>query len=315
MLAGNQVDLLQEGASCKECNQRLVFAEDNGEQVCNGCGMVNDNPTSSISYSRNYLEGLTGSASREEPTSSMTYDLNLPTVIDSNNFDANGTRIQGSYELTQLRKWNKYTISGDSKRINQVKAMREMEQIVGALGLANSVTRAACEIYRRGLKEGIISGRSITSMAAAAVLVACNLAGTSCSPDDIESLRNNANARVIRRYYKLLVDHMKIKVNAVDPARDVSRIAGRAALSGRTERRALEILAQVKDHAILAGKRPTSLAAGALYLASIQMRERTNQSRLAYAAGVTPMTIRERSSEISTLLDESKLAVELLKEV
>jgi transcription initiation factor TFIIB len=95
--------------------------------------------------------------------------------------------------------------------------------------------------------------------------------------------------------------------------RDLSRIAGRAALSGRTERRALEILAQVKDHAILAGKRPNSLAAGALYLASIQMREQTNQSRLAYAAGVTPMTIRERSSDISSLLGDSTIAVEPAK--
>ena len=124
--------------------------------------------------------------------------------------------------------------------------------------MPSSVTRSASEIYRRGLKGGRISGRSTMKMAASAVLVACNLAGTSCTPDDIENLRSNSSARIIRRYLKLLVDHLKIRLNSVDPSQEGSRIAGRAALSGRTERRALKILAQVKDHAIF-GREETKI--------------------------------------------------------
>ena len=107
----------------------------------------------------------------------MMYDLNLPTVIDIRNFDANGKKIHGSHELDQLRRWNNYTISGGLKRDNQVKAMRDIDQIVRSAGLPASVAREACEIYRRRLKNRVVRSRSITSMAAAAVLVACNLVG------------------------------------------------------------------------------------------------------------------------------------------
>jgi transcription initiation factor TFIIB len=237
----------------------------------------------------------------------MMYDLNLSTVIESENFDANGRKIQGSYELTQLRRWNAYTISRESKRNNEVKAMREIDQIVGAVGLPDSVAREACEIYHRELKSGIVRSRSITSMAAAAVLVAANLVGANCSLDEIEKLKNNANGNSIRRYHKLLLRNMNMRVTTMDPSRDVSRIAGKAGINGKVERRSLEILAQVKDNAMLAGKRPTSLAAAALYVASTQMGERTNQMRLAFAAGVTPITIRERSAEIATILSNSTI--------
>ncbi|HZW85036.1 MAG TPA: hypothetical protein VFE91_03930 [Nitrososphaerales archaeon] len=302
MATGGQVSLQKEKVSCKECHGALLFAEESGEQVCSVCGVVTNDPSISMVYSRNYRNGLTNSDQREYPTSNMLYDLDLPTIIDSKNFDAKGVGIKRSYELTQLRRWNTYTISGDSRRANQAKALREIEQIVRTLGMSNSITRQACEVYSGGLKRGIIGGKSITCMAAASVLVASDMVGTSCSADDIDYVRGTVDSKTIRRYHKLLLKSMNLRVNTIDPSHYISKIAGRAKLNGRTERRALEILAQVKDNAILAGKRPVSLAAGALYLASLQTDDQTNQSRLAYAAGVTPMTIRERSSEISGLL-------------
>jgi transcription initiation factor TFIIB len=180
MLVGSQVKFPETAASCKECHEKLVFADDVGEQVCGACGVVDDSLNSSASYSADYVAAMTNSAVRERPTSRMMYDLDLPTFIGSQNFDGNGRKIQGSYELTQLRKWNMYTISGGSKRYNAVKAMREIDQIVGAVGLPNSVAIQACEIYRRGLNNGITRSRSITGMAAAAVLVACSIVGANC---------------------------------------------------------------------------------------------------------------------------------------
>ena len=310
MLVSRQVGLLEDNASCKECHEKLVFAEDNGEQVCNHCGVVSDRPNFSFSHSPDYIAAMTNSTPREQPTSRMMYDLNLPTVIDSEDFDANGKRIQRSYELTQLRRWNIYTISRESRRNNEVQAMREIDQIVGAVGLPNSVAREACEIYHRGLKSGIIRSKSITSMAAAAVLVACSLVGANCPSDEIEKLKKTANGNVIRHYHKLLLRNMNIRVTAIDPSCDVSRIAGKAGLSGKVERKSLEILAQVKYDARLAGKRPASLAAAALYVASMQTGERTNQLRLAFAAGVTPITIRKRSAEISMILSNAAIPIE-----
>jgi transcription initiation factor TFIIB len=306
MLALAQVGLPKESASCKECLGKLVFDEDTREQICRFCGVVSDEPGGLVSSE---VATRTNSTSRERPTSTMMYDLNLPTVIDLRNFDANGRRIEGSYELTQLRRWNNYTISEGPKRNNQVQAMRDIDQIVRAAGLPDTVAREACEIYRKRLKGTSVRTRSITSMAAASVMVACNLVGATFPPAEFEKLKRTANGKFIRYYHKLLLKDLNMRVTAIDPSRDVSRIAGTAGMSGRVERKSLELLAQVKDHPLLAGKRHASLAAAALYVASIQVGERANQMRLAFAAGVTPITVRKRSAEISKILQDRVAAV------
>lgn len=307
MIPSGEAGLVEEDASCGECQEKLVFIEESGELVCNKCGVVSDRPNFSTSEGSDGVAAMSKSMPNEQPTSRIMYNLNLSTVIDSENFDANGKRIQRSYELAQLRRWNVYTISRETNRGNEVQAMREIDQIVGAVGLPDSVAREACEVYHTGLKSGIIRSRSITSMAAAAVLVACNLVGANCPSEEIEKLKKTANRNIIRHYTKLLLRNMNVMVTATDPSRAVSRIAGKASLSGRVERRSLEILSRVKLDARLAGKRPASLAAAALYVASVQTGEHTNQLRLAFAAGVTPITIRKRSADISMILGSASV--------
>ncbi len=310
MLVGSQVKVSETDVSCKECHEKLVFADDVGEQVCGSCGVVDEGLNSSASNSPDYVAAMTNSAVRERPTSRMMYDLDLPTFIGSQNFDGNGRRIQGSYELTQLRKWNKYTASEGSNRQNAVKAMREIDQIVGAVGLPNSVAIEACEIYRRGLKSGVTRSRSITGMAAAAVLVACSIVGANCPKEEIGRLKLAASRSSIRHYHKLLQRNMNIRVTMTDPSREVSRIAQNSGITGKVERRSLEILAQVKDDPTLAGKRPNSVAAAALNIASILMGQRTNQVRIAFAAGITPITIRKRTRDISAILRNAAIKAE-----
>ncbi|MGH9919291.1 MAG: transcription initiation factor IIB, partial [Nitrososphaerales archaeon] len=77
-----------------------------------------------------------------------------------------------------------------------------------------------------------------------------------------------------------------------------------ASLDGVTERKALDILVQTKGSEALVGKRPVSIAAAALYLASQDRGGVTTQMRLAFAAGVSPITIRKRSAEVARALEE-----------
>jgi transcription initiation factor TFIIB len=232
------------------------------------------------------------------------YDLHLHTLIGSNNMDANGKRIQANHEFDQLRRMNNFTISRDSKISNEMKAVGEIERITSTLGLSNLVAKEAQEVYRKGLNSGVVRGKSITNMAAAAVLIACKTVGVSCSSDEIERTIASVSGKMSRRYYRLLIRKMNLKVKHTNPTLYVSGIAGKAGLTVKVERRALEILGWVMDDPILVDKRSLSLAAAALYLASIEMGERTNQLRLAFAAGITPITIRKRSSEISHILEE-----------
>ncbi len=48
-------------------------------------------------------------------------------------------------------------------------------------------------------------------------------------------------------------------------------------------------------------------------MASIQVGERINQLRLAYATGITPITIRKRSSDIAAIMETIDSAHSLLE--
>ena len=67
---------------------------------------------------------------------------------------------------------------------------------------------------------------------------------------------SNVKKRDIASYYMLLLKEMDIKMPVVDPAKCVSKIASRAGISEKTQRRALEILMKAEQMRISAGKAP-----------------------------------------------------------
>jgi transcription initiation factor TFIIIB Brf1 subunit/transcription initiation factor TFIIB len=196
-----------------------------------------------------------------------------------------------------------------------MKAIAEINRITEAMSLPVSVSNEAQEVYRRGLKEGVIKGKSIVNMAAATVLIAAATVGVSCSLDEMERTVTSVRGRMARKYYRLLIRTMNLEPAHANPSLHVSRIAGRAGLSVTVQRRALEILEIVRESQTLVDKRSLSVAGAALYLASIETGERINQLRLAYAVGTTPITIRKRSSDIAAVLASARSAKALLDEL
>ena len=143
-------------------------------------------------------------------------------------------------------------------------------------------------------------------MAEAAVYLACKEGGIPRSAEEIQHIAEGHEGKNIMHYSKVLSKGAGLKASSPDPASQVSRIASRARLGGVTERRAIQILQKVKDDPTLAGKRPASIAAAALYLAANETSASTTQIRIAYSAGITTITLRRRVSEVSRLLESSE---------
>jgi transcription initiation factor TFIIB len=303
MLAETMARSRRESVVCKECRGEVLFDSDSGEQVCSVCGVVST-PSFAAYSPIDQARQL-----HEEPETRMVYDVHLHTLIGNERTDANGRYIQQSHDFDQLRRLNNSTISRDSKISNQMKALDEINRLTEALGLSNLVAKEAQELYHAGLNNGIIRGRSIANMSAACILIACKTIGVSCSSEDLERCATNVDARTARRYYRLLIRRMNLKVNPTNPGSFISGIAGKAGMSVAVQRKAMEILTAVENYPSLVDKRSISLAAASLYLGSISVGERTNQLRLAFAAGITPITIRKRSAEISRVLEELKTGV------
>lgn len=232
----------------------------------------------------------------------MMYYVSLPAKIDDRDVDARGKHISEVGDMNRLRRLNNLTIASDSKRRNLTRAATEIQRIGGSLGAGRNVVERAYEIYRKGIEEGVGRRRSIVGMAEAAIYLACKEGGVPRSAEEIELSSDGNEGKNIRHYSKVLLKGSGIRLTSPDPSSQVSRIASRAGLGGITERKAIQILDKVKNEAVLAGKRPVSIAAAALYLAASQTNEYTTQIRIAFAAGITTITLRKRAAEVSKLL-------------
>jgi transcription initiation factor TFIIB len=299
------VSINSDGTTCPSCKGKLVSDQDKGERICSHCAIVIDEHfCDANSESANFFSAGLGNESIKEPTSLMMYYIGLPTLIGKKNVDASGKQIQGYYEIEKLRRLNKFTISGDSKTRNLNKAIREIHRICEVLGISHSIAERASYIYRKALNRKLIRGRSITGIVAATIYIACKDAGILFPIDRIESLFDNCNRKSVIHYYKLLLREMKINVGVPDPAQYISKIAVRARLSGKTERKAFEILSQMDGDLVLSGKKPVSLAAASLYLAALQVGEHVTQLRIAIASELTTITIRKICLEINQILKQ-----------
>src|SRR5437899_8282375 len=303
MLIQNNLNMDQ--AKCASCNGGLVSDIEKNESFCSNCGIVAMQNYDTEDHQILSLSGSDGALEPQEPTSIMMYDISLSTFIDKKNVDASGKQIRGYEEMEKLRNLNKFTISNDSKTRNLNKAMKEIRKMTEILGLSMLIAERASYIYRKALGKGLIKGRSIAGIAAATIYVACKDIGVMFPIDKIEEYIENLNKKNVVYYYKFLLRQMKMNIALQQPSQLVSRIAGRARLGGKTQRKALEILDKIEGNPIISGKKPVSLAAGALYLAALNTGEHVTQLRVAVAAELTTITIRKRYLEIMEILEKS----------
>ncbi|MDC8451495.1 MAG: hypothetical protein LV477_01145 [Candidatus Nitrosotalea sp.] len=289
--------------TCLSCMGKLIFDLEKNEKICTNCGIVTEYDSHHQGYDLEH-------SSNSNPTSSMMYDISLSTVIDKKNVDASGKLIHGGFEMEKLRRLNKFTISNDAKIRNLNKAMADIRRITGILGFGNLIAERASYIYRKALNKDLIRGRSITGISVATIYIACKDLGVSFPIDKIDEYVENINKKTTVHYYKFLLRQMKMSVSIPEPSQNISKIAARAKLGGRTQRRALEILSKVADDPTVIGKKPISIAAAALYMAALETKEYTTQLRLAVAAELTTITIRKRYLEIVQILKEKSLLVQ-----
>ncbi|MBI5697544.1 MAG: hypothetical protein HZC29_03410 [Thaumarchaeota archaeon] len=303
-----QKNNLQSQTTCTACDGALIFDVHTDERICNKCGIV-------MPACDEFLHNVTCNqttplqTSVESLANNMMYEISLHTFIGKKDVDVNGKSTK-SFHMEKMRKLDKLTITNDNKARNLNKAIREIRRITEILGLKSAVAERAAYIYRKAFGQGLIRGRSITGIVAAAVYVACKEMEIPHSIDDIERLLEGINKKNVLQYYKMLLKCMNIRIGLPSPISHISKIAERTGLSGKTERKALVILSKVGNDSLLAGKKPISIAAAALYLASLRTKEHTTQLRIALATDLTTITIRKRCVDIMQILNTSTTNLE-----
>ncbi len=294
-------EIYEEQVRCPNCGStNLVYDPARGEIVCAVCGYV----VSEREIDRGPEWRAFTAEERERrsrvgaPITRLTPD-SLSTDIDWRSKDAAGREIgiKKKIEMLRLRKWHVRARVQSSIERNLAQASIELERLGSQLGLPQYVMDKALEIYKKALETGLVRGRSIESVMAAAVYAACREKKIPRTLDEIARY-TRAGRKDVARCYRLLVRETKVKVPLPSPIDFAPRIGEILKLNAQTIKKAIEILKQAQEMGLTAGKDPAGLAAAAIYIAALLSGEVRTQKEVARAAQVTEVTVRNRYKEL-----------------
>jgi transcription initiation factor TFIIB len=203
--------------------------------------------------------------------------------------------------MGRLRMLNSRSTARSSTARNLQQAFTILSKLKDRLGLPDYVTEKAAYVYRKAQERGLIRGDTIGSVLAASIYVSIRESGVLRTLDEI-SESSNVKPKKAYRSYRRIVTELDIKVPMIDPAKYIIRVANDLNFDEMVKRKALEILEQARKKGILAGKDPTGMAASILYLVNLTRRSPKTQAEIAAMAGVTEVTVRNRSKELKKKL-------------
>lgn len=288
---------------CSVCgyNQTITDTE-SGEIICSKCGQViSDKIEEILPEWRNFAssDGSNDKSRIGMSTSLARHDMGLSTIIGRTDRDASGQKIDAVMRSTmdRLRTWDFRTQTHSPTDRSLRQAFFQLDVLKDKLGLSDPVVEKTAYIYRKAQERGLVRGRTISAILTAAVYIACRELGTPRTLKDIAA-DSNIKLHEVAKSYRLLYFELDLKTPIVDPLKCIAKVANKANLSEKTKRQAAEIMNNVTKREISAGKDPMGLAASVLYLSSFNTGENITQNSIAYAAGVTEVTLRNRVKDL-----------------
>ena len=282
----------------------VVTDPDTGELIRKDTGeVISDNALSQEKEWRSFdIEEGKNRTRVGAPMSLAFHDMGLSTMIGKEATDAAGNLIDSATRMRmgRLRMWNSRSQSHSPTERNLQHAFTMLSRIKDRLGLPNHVTEKAAYTYRKAQERGLIRGDSIGSVLAASIYVAARQSGVLRTLDDI-SESSNVKPKQAARSYRRIVSKLDIKVPMIDPTKYIVKVANNLNFDEKIKRKALELMEQAQKKNILVGKDPISMAASILYLVNLaegQQNVPRTQAEIAKAAGVTEVTVRNRSKEL-----------------
>jgi transcription initiation factor TFIIB len=289
---------------CK--NNRIVTDSESGEVICSNCGTVISDRNQEISRPewRFYSAEQENERSRTGiPITLAKADMGLATIIGKDDRDASGHLLDGAMRnrMQRLRTWDLRTRNHTASDKNLLQAFSKLDVLKDKLALSDAVVEKIAYIYRKVQHRGLIRGRTISGLIAAAIYAGCREMETPWTLKDIAAA-SNVKRKDIARNYRMLLFELNLKVPNADPIKCIVKVANRSNLTENTKREAIAIMKDVAKKEISAGKDPMGLAATVLYLSCLRTGEETTQTQIAQASGVTEVTIRNRLKELKSKL-------------
>lgn len=297
----------ENGHVCTECGgSRLYFDTESGEEVCMSCGMVQ--PDVFLRRGPEYRifigEEDWDKRIRAEPGDTAT------------TFDVRSGSPEKRADWLRIRKKQTVENISEGQDRNLMHAQSELDKISNTLGIADShirpniINEETWELYVQCYKKDLIRGRRIVDFVAASYFATCRIYDEKAI--SLEEIAEAAGVNVsdVFRCYGLMNRELGIRRKAPKPEFYVPRIANTVGASLSAEElaiRAIRKLRERKGDEGTAGKYPISVASGALYAASQVYGQKIAQKKIAKAAGVSQVSLRNRVKDFDGM-DLSELA-------
>ena len=284
---------------CPNCGDgQKVTDIESGELICTKCGYVIHERVGDEEQDWSVLAREPASKLRTSPTSLARSGMGLSTIIGRPDRSA-GSGLNAAMRSTfdRLRTWD-FRIKGRDER-SLKRAFVDLDRLRGMLRLSDAIVEKAAYIYRRAQEQGLVRGRTMRAVMGAAIYIVQREMGISGTLDDIIRA-TNTKEKDLARAYRILIRELDLKVPMVDPVKCVSRVANKANISERTKRKAMNMIYDVVNSGLAAGKDPMGLAASVLYVSCVNSGEVKSQAAIADAAGVSEVTLRKNQRLITT---------------
>ena len=286
----------------------VITDPETGELIRKDTGeVISDNTLSQQKEWRSFnIEEGENRARVGMPTSLAIHDMGLSTMIGKEATDASGNVIDAATRMRmgRLRMWNSRSQSHSSTERSLQQAFTMLSRIKDRLGLPNHVTEKAAYTYRKAQERGLIRGDTIGSVLAASIYVAARQSGVLRTLDDISKISDLKTGEVARSYRRIMSE-LDIKVPLIDIKKYIIKVANNLNFDEKIKRKALELVEHAQKKNLIVGKDPMSIAASIIYLVNLSESKPTTQAEIAKAAGVTEVTVRNRSKELREKLDIS----------
>ncbi|HEY7587237.1 MAG TPA: TFIIB-type zinc ribbon-containing protein [Thermoplasmata archaeon] len=290
--------VVEEERTCPECGSEHIIRDyARGELVCDACGLVIngtaiDEGPEWAAYSVEESDRL---ARTGAPRSYVAGSSGLTTVIPLSNKDARGNTIplrerEKFYRMRKLQRHSGHSRPGERSLPETIRAL---DRVASLMGLPKPVKDEAGYICKKALEKGLVRGRSIEGVVAAAVYAACRIDGVPRTLDELQQT-TGVRKKAIGKAYGALLRTLILRVPPSHPTDYVSRFCSKLALSNAVQTEALRILKELEKVERSMSLSPSGTAAAAIYLASLSCGERRPQKAIAKVAGVSEVTLRNR---------------------
>ena len=284
--------------ACPECGgTHLIRDELRGEVVCDACGLVISEsavdlgPEWTAFSSEEYDRLARGGA----PRGYTSQSLGLTTVIPIATRDSRGNLIpmREREKYFRMRKLQRHSGHSRPGERSLPETMIVLDRVASALGLPKALKEQAGFLCKKALEKGLLRGRKIAGIVAAAVYASCRMGGV---PRTLEEMQHATGVRKkeIGKSYGILLRALGLRVPPSKPADYLSRFCSELGLGAHVQRQALRILKEIDDADGSLSLSPVGTSAAAIYLASLACGERRPQKLVAKVAGVSEVTLRNR---------------------